>query len=375
MWRLVAILIMFSSMIYGDEYDFDMDAIEKKPYEYSGYLRVEDKIQQLNKENDESQNYLHIEGLLNLSYEYETLKFESSVIASYDYIKDKIAYEEFVVNDLYLENRFNVNHTVLIGKESLRWGKGYFFNPVAYFDRPKDPSEPTQAREGFNIVKYSYNKAFNSVLKNLSFDAVYLPSTDKINKDYYRFATKQRDANNLAFRLYMLLYDTDIDIIYNYSDEASQKIGFDFSKNIQTNFEIHGEYSNIIDSGYRYLLGIRYLSEFELTIISEYLYYSDGLNKEEIQESDMMIPFSAKDYWVTLLTQKEPFEWLYSSIYYKNMMNLEDKSQQNRIGITYSFKNNIFTDLSYNLNSGDNLSEFAKKQVKSFLWLRITWNF
>ena len=187
--------------------------------------------------------------------------------------------------------------------------------------------------------------------------------------------TDSKDANNIALRLYALLYDTDIDIIYNYSDVALDKIGIDFSKNIQTNFEIHGEYARVIDAAESYLLGLRYLTSYEMTIISEYVYRSEGLNKEEIQKSTLNIPFIAKNYTITLLTQKEPFDILYFSLYYKNMTNLQDYSMQNKMGFLYSFKNNLNLDCSYNINSGDSLSEFGKKYVEDFLWLRATWSF
>jgi len=176
-------------------------------------------------------------------------------------------------------------------------------------------------------------------------------------------------------RLYLLFYDTDIDIIYNYSDGVSDKIGIDFSKNIQTNFEIHGEYANSIDAGYSYLLGFRYLTDFELTIISEHLFQSKGLTTNEIKNSTLRLAFLAKDYWITLISQKEPFDWLYLSVYYKNILNLQDYSQQNKIGASYRFQNNVDLDLSYNINSGSTLSEFGKKQINEFLWLKVTWNF
>jgi len=372
--NLLLTLLLFSSLC-GDDYDFDMGAIEQKPYEYSGYLRLDEKAQRLNANPTEYRNYIHLEALLDFSYDYEIFKLTSSFIATHDYIKGTISDSDLGVNDLYIEAKLNTNHTLLAGKESLRWGKGYFFNPVAFFDRPKDPSDPTKAREGFVIAKYSYNKSFQSELKNLSFNFVYLPSTNDINEDYYNLITKKENANNIALRLYMLLYDTDIDIIYNCSDEASEKIGIDFSKNIQTNFELHGEYANVLDGGYTYLLGLRYLTDFELTIISEYLYRSEGLSKEEIQGSTLNIPFIAKDYAITLITQKEPFDFLYFNLYYKNMMNLQDYSMQNKIGASYLFKNNLDLDLSYNVNSGDTFSEFGKKSVEDFLWLRLTWKF
>ena len=350
MWKLSLIIFLISSLSC-DEYDFDMTSIEKKPYEYSGYLRADNKAQRLNNYIKDFQNYLHLEGFLDLSYNYDIFKFKTSLITTQDYIESKLSENNLQANELYVEAKLTTKHTLLLGKESLGWGKGYFFNPVAFLDRVKDPSEPTQSREGFVLAKYSYNKSFNSELKNLSFDFVYHPSTKDINKDY-------------AMRLYLLLYDTDIDFIYNYSNEENNKIGIDFSKNIQTNFEIHGEYAKVQNAGYSYLLGLRYLTDFDLTIISEYLYKSEGLSKDEIELSTSLLPFIAKDYAITLITQKEPFECLYSSIYYKNILNRQDMSSQNKFGVTYAFKNNINTDLSYNINSGTNFSEFGKKQVK-----------
>ena len=372
--KKLLLIFLFLTSLYGDEYDFDMEAIEQDAYEYSGYLRLEDKAQRLNS-NEDFQNYLHLESLLNLTYNYNMLKFKASLMGTYDYIEDKMHSTTTPLNELYIEANLNTNHTLLVGKESLQWGKGYYFNPVAFFDRNKDPNQPTLVREGFVIAKYSYNKSFDSELKNLSFDVVYLPSTDNVNRDYYELVTNSKNSNNMALRLYILLYDTDIDIIYNYSDTTFKKVGFDFSKNIQTNFEIHGEYANILNFGYSYLLGVRYLTDSELTIISEYIYQSDGLSKEEIPILSSSLPFIAKDYFITLVTQKEPFNFLYSGVYYKNIVNVQDKSMQNKIGVTYNFKNNTDIDVSYNINSGKSLSEFDKKTIKDFLWLRLTWNF
>ena len=48
---------------------------------------------------------------------------------------------------------------------------------------------------------------------------------------------------------------------------------------------------------------------------------------------------------------------------------------QNKVGASYAFRNNVDADLSYNINSGDKLSEFGRKSVEDFLWLRLTWKF
>ncbi|MBE0513350.1 hypothetical protein [Sulfurimonas sp.] len=57
------------------------------------------------------------------------------------------------------------------------------------------------------------------------------------------------------------------------------------------------------------------------------------------------------------------------------MTNLQDYSQQNRVGALYAFKNNTEVDISYNINSGGTLSEFGKKHVEDFIWLRFTLNY
>ena len=375
MLKTLLIIIFISVPLFCSDYSFNVEDIEPKSYEYGGYLRVDDKVQKTRQGDKEYQNYLRAEALLNYTHFYDIFRLKSSLIATGDYIKDKLSTNSFIANELYIEAKLSTNHSILAGKESLGWGKGYFSNPVAFFDRAKDPINPTQAREGFIITKYSYNKSFDSSLKNLSFDIVYLKANSSLNRDYYNLVTGKEDSNNLAMRLYFLLYDSDIDIIYNYSDVAKDKIGVDFSKNIETNFEIHAEYAKTLDESYSYLLGVRYLTDFELTIISEYLYQSSGLSEQEIKLSNSMLPFVAKDYTITLFTQKEPFSLLYSTLYYKNMLNLQDYSQQNRVGATYSFKNSVDIDISYNINNGGSSSEFGKKQASSFTWLRLTWNY
>ncbi len=386
--RMSALLfLLVSSLLLSDEYDFDMDTVESmapKSYEYNGYLRADDRFQRLNTDSPlyirsgddrSNQNYVHLEGLFEFSYFYEMLTFKTSLMGTYDYVYETISEDDYPLNELYVDAKITDNHSVLVGKESLKWGKGYYFNPVAFFDRPKDPQQPTVAREGFTVLKYSYNKSFQGALKNVAVDLLYLRADDKINKDFYHIATDSLTSNNIGARLYMLLFDTDIDFIYSYSDAVKDKVGVDFSKNLQTNFEIHGEFAKEIDGYHSYLLGLRYLTDFELTIISEYVYRSNGLNEEEIEATLMSIPFIAKDYAITWVSQKEPFGLLYSSLYFKNVLNLQDYSHQDKVGATYSFRNNIDVDLSYNVNSGSSLSEFGKKSVEDFIWLKTMWHF
>ena len=77
--KAAAVLLLLSLCAQADEYDFDFGAIETKPYEYKGYVKLEDKFQQLNKESPlyiqsgdtrNTQNILHLEAFFDLSYFY-----------------------------------------------------------------------------------------------------------------------------------------------------------------------------------------------------------------------------------------------------------------------------------------------------------------
>jgi hypothetical protein len=51
----------------------------------------------------------------------------------------------------------------------------------------------------------------------------------------------------LAAKLYLLWYDTDLDFVY-LSEGSRTRFGFDFSRNITTNLEIHGEWARVKDN-------------------------------------------------------------------------------------------------------------------------------
>ena len=378
MRSLLTLLVLCSVSTYADEYDFDMESIETKSFEYSGYLRAEYKYQNLNqdsplytllKRSDSSQNSSLNEALFRFTHYKDDFKLIGSLSARYANI-DGVDETLFTAYQLYAHNTLSINHSIDAGKKTLKWGKGYFFNPAAFLDRPKDPTQPENAYEGYVMANYAYNKSFDGDLKNLKLDLIYMPTTSKVNDDFYNGG-----STNLAMKLYLLYLDTDIEFIYLYSDEQKDKLGFTFSKNLLPHFEIHGEYAKEMDGYYSYLLGLKYVTQSDITIISEYYYDSEGLTKDEIRSSTKLIPFSAKSYLVNKFSKKEPFGIVYSSVYFKDMLSTEDKSHLDTLGFIYTFKNNLEIDFSYNLNSGDEESEFGKKMVSDFAWLKATWYF
>ncbi len=331
MKKVLASLMLFTCISHAGEYDFDFDKIEVKSYEYSGYLRSEYKYLNLHEGSDtDSFN----EALLDFKYFKDIYTLNSSLSAI---LED----EKLTAYQLYLTAKPSDNHIIDIGKKTLRWGKGYFFNPVAFLEHAKDPLQPEITKEGFVMADYRYNKSYDGDLKNMMVNLVYVPSSSKLN-----------DSENLALKLYLLYLDTDIDFIYLYSSNLADKIGFDFSKNLEPHFEIHGEFAKEIDGYHSYLLGLKYVTQNDITITSEYFYKSD------IDKKMLMNKFA----------KKEPFEVVYSTLYFKDMYNIEEKSHLDTLGFTYAFKNNITIDASYN-------HYIDGKSIDNFIWLKGYWYF
>ncbi len=375
---VLALLFLYATISPADDYSFDMESIETKSFEYSGYLRTEYKYQNLNTDSplytllgreDKTQNTSLNEALFRFTYYQDDFKLISALSARYVNI-DGTDESLFTAYQLYAHHTFSINHSIDVGKKTLKWGKGYFFNPAAFLDRPKDPTQPENAYEGYVMANYSYNKSFEGDLQNLKLDFIYMPTTSSVNGDFYH-AT----STNLALKLYLLYLDTDIEFIYLYSDEQKDKIGFTFSKNIFPHFEIHGEVAKELNGYHSYLLGLKYVTQSDITITSEYYYDSDGLTKDEIRSSLKLLAFAGKSYFVNKFSKKEPFGIVYSSVYFRDMFNTEDHSHLDALGFIYTFKNNIEIDLSYNLNTGNEESEFGKKMVSDFAWLKATWYF
>ncbi len=254
-----------------------------------------------------------------------------------------------------------------MGKKTLKWGKGYAWNPVAFIDRPKDPDEPDLALEGFWVLSADFIRSFSGPLKTLSFTPVFLPVLEEINDDFGK-----TEKANFAAKLYLLLYDTDIDFIVFTGGSRTTRYGVDFSRNITPNLEVHGEFAyiedfqkrymdakgNILSSTYdtaSYLLGVRYLSQRETTYILEYYRNGTGFTKDEFQDfyrfvdraydsylatgSDALLgralnlsqgnygrPNPMRDYLYLRVSQKEPFDILYFTPSLTTIVNLNDSS-------------------------------------------------
>jgi hypothetical protein len=419
-------IFLGSFALADEEYKFDLSEIEKKPYHIGGYVEFRPAIFWLDKDaalyklrffnQDEGNTIEEYNGNVQLEGSYEKgiarlfVLVNGNLTYSYQGWSDSL--------DLYegtLSLKPSNSLAIDLGKETQKWGKGYAWNPVAFVDRPKDPEEPDLAREGFWMASGDYIKSFDGPLKTLSLTPVILPVYEHINDDFGKI-----NELNFAGKLYLLLYDTDIDLLFLVGGSKPARFGFDFSRNITTNFEIHGEFAYInnfkqktidergivSESKYdakSYLLGIRYLTKTDTTFILEYYHNGTGYTKSEIEgffslvnksyetylSSGNQAPLTKaqslagnyggvnpmKDYLYLRVTQKDPFNFLYFTPALTSILNLNDGSFSFSPELTYTGITNLELRLKGTANIGQTRSEYGEKPSDYRLELRVRYYF
>ena len=382
-----------------EQYKFEPSEIEKKPYHIGGFLEARPvlngstKASALYKANFYNQHEPGSLGELN-----SRLQIDGSL--------------EKGIARLFVRGNFSANDTVQgwsrigtlyegyltlkpsdswnfdVGKRVFKWGKGYAWNPAAFIDRPKDPTDPELALEGFWAASGQYLKSFQGPLKTFSFQTVFLPviynvyDHTSINDDFagqqlnLSGAAPQAMSNqaNVAARSYFLLYDTDIDLIFFSGQTKTPRYGIDFSRNIGTRLEVHGE-ASLIDNFQKkfidqngvlhsstydavsYLLGVRYLSNTQTTYLLEYYRNGTGFTKDQMQNFFSYVNTGynryvstgnatqiakasnlssgnygknspMQDYLYMRISQDEPFDILYWTPAISSVINLKDGSFQ-----------------------------------------------
>ena len=262
--------------------------------------------------------------------------------------------------------------TFSVGKKAYNWGKGYAFNPVGYVNPIKDSENPELLQAGLMSLAVDYTKSFDSdALRTLGLTFLMIPSS-KIQNKYGEVS-----QTDFAAKAYFLAWDMDIDILGYKSLSNGNQLGLDFSKNILTNIEMHGEFSrfenvpkaSIIQNtlnirngtGNSYLAGMRYLNSIETTVIAEYYHNGNGLSSDEFKQyikynndtitsgqsasvqqalgtSTTYFQKSAimRDYLYLKISQAEPFNWVYFTPSTFVLYNLNDQSFA--LGVPLSYK-------------------------------------
>jgi hypothetical protein len=425
----LAALVFPLSVCWAEEYKFEISEIEKKPYHVGGYVEFRPVLFGLDKNASLSKLNLYDKNVGDTIILYnERLWIDANIqkgIAGF-YVQLSSDFQQSDVFDSTSKTKAYQAYlslkpsslTIDTGKKTSKWGKGYAWNPAAFVDRPKDPDDPELALEGYAIASADYIKSFASgPLKTFSFTPVLLPAYGDINDDF-----GETDHLNVAAKAYFLLYDTDIDFMFLAGGSKTPRYGFDFSRNIGTNLEVHGEFAfirnftkplvdangkttSITYDAVNYVLGTRYLSPLNTTYIFEYYSQGTGYSPEEMSALFSFIDkgynaflssgntqalskartvtqqggygrFTPETHYLYLrVSQSEPFDILYFTPSLTWIYNLSDSSFTITPELLYSPMTNLELRLRTGFLVGSTDSEFGEKQNDYRIELRARYYF
>lgn len=415
--RLIVPLLLFLPMAaFAEEsYTFDVSEIEKKPCHFGGYVEFRPVLYVLDRDSafyrlqssrqDRGSTRMEWNGRLRLegSYEKGIGRLYVKTDTDYGYSSPLGSEERTALFEGYGTLKPSPFLKLELGRKVLKWGKGYAWNPVNFLDRSKDPDDPELPIEGYIMATADYIRSFDGPLKTFSFTPVLFPVYDHVNEG---FGINNR--LNIAGKIYLLLYDTDLDFIYVADGSLTARLGLDFSRNITTNLEIHGELAHIRDHRQSFpdadgivpsesrdvvsgLLGIRYLSAFDLTTIFEYYHNGMGYSADDMKDYFRFIrracqlsdetgnarPLNTaqtlsqsgygrnspmEDYFYLRLIQKEPFDILYFTPALTVMFNLKDRSHTITPEVLYTGFTNLELRFRAGFIRGGRDTEFGEKQ-------------
>jgi hypothetical protein len=413
----------------AEEYTFSLSEIEKEPYRVGGYIEFRPVLFGLDRDASFYKLNLFNKNVGDTILEYNgRLWIDANIrkgMAGF-YLQMNTDYQQSDVvpgtsktkpYQAYLSLKPSSSLTIDTGKKTSKWGKGYAWNPAAFVDRPKDPDDPELALEGFAVASADYIKSFSSgPLKTFSFTPVLLPAFGEVNDDF-----GEPRHLNIAARAYFLLYDTDIDLMFLAGGSKTPRYGLDFSRNIGTNLEVHGEFALIQDfkktlidadgnisqrtfDAVNYVLGARYLSTLNTTFIFEYYSQGTGFSSGEMSDYFSFIDkgydaflttgdtrdlaravtvtrgnygaFTPEKHYLYLrVSQQEPFDILYFTPALTWIYNLSDRSFTITPELLYSPITNLELRLRTGFLVGATDSEFGEKQNDYRIELRARYYF
>lgn len=411
-WQLLALPA-------GAEEAFDLSAYEKKAFEWKGYVELEPERQYLRRNStgyllqypgenrataDRRSAAAELSGILR----HGALSFSFTGHASYlDDPKGGDSDARFY--EAYARWQPDPRASVDLGKRALNWGKGYAWNPVAFLDRAKDPADPELSREGYVMATGALVRSFAGPVQTLALTPVLLPTTSDLNPEF-----GASGHLNPAVKLYGLVADTDVDLIYAAPGSHGARYGIDFSRNLGGNLEIHGEWARTLDaprmvltagnsltretrSYTSTLLGLRYLTERDTTFIVEVYRNGSGYTEAEMDRFFSLArdsagnpalagvaasaaqgynrPNAMRDYVYFRVSQKEPFDILYFTPALTLIANTEDPSYTLIPELAYTGIDDLELRLRLALTHGETSSEYGEKAVRSRLELRLRYFF
>jgi hypothetical protein len=304
---LMLLLLVPPALAQDEEFSFDAEAFEPKDFELSGYLEAELEYARANRDGALYQlaffgldpdteinrftSTLELDARLRKGWASLNVKTHSQVV--WDYLGET---EQSDLFEGYLSLQPGPEFALDIGKKAMRWGKGYAWNPVAFVERAKDAGDPDLSREGYWVATADLIARFDGPLQTLAFTPLILPVREELNEDFGAVG-----HTHFGAKLYLLYRDVDIDLMFLSSGSRGAQLGMDFSWNLAPHFEVHGEvayYNDVVhptvtgdcragrpreEDEVSYLLGTRYRTEEDITLLLEYYVNGRG-NAADDQE-------------------------------------------------------------------------------------------
>ena len=164
-----------------------------------------------------------------------------------------------VVSEAYADLPLQEHFRLLFGKKRIVWGAGMSFNPTDFLNPPKDPTDPTfqragawlaEAEWGFERVALSAVVAGKVTRQYAGLPTALVVTPDLQTAESVRgISSDDRDGDahyTFTSRLYLLLGDIDINVIYGYSNlyadafRNKSRGGISLSR-VFGDFEVHAE--------------------------------------------------------------------------------------------------------------------------------------
>lgn len=427
-WTLLFLVVTGSSVALAQEdFTFDVSEYEAKPFEFKGYVELNPEYSLSNEDGalyqlqffdeEEQKRISRLTGTVELDGRYRkgiaalTFKTHSEVV--WDYLGED---QDHSLYEGYLTLQQDPTFALDVGKKAMRWGKGYAWNPVAFVERAKDAGDPDLSREGFWMVVGDWIYSFDGPLQTLAITPLILPNKGNINDDF-----GLPGHTNLAGKVYLLYKNTDIDFMFLSNGSRTSRWGMDFSKNLAPQFEIHGEFAYVTDADQRtinpdctsepnefedkmaWLLGLRYRTQTDITLIAEYYYNGLGNRKkdqehfyecvhrawdtgdldlvdklplgEDLDRGPFTRPNPLRRYGNLRAWWEEPYQILYFTPGIQVLYGFDDNSYSIAPELNYTGINDLELRLRATFPFGDSLTEWGEKPNKYKIDLRVRYYF
>jgi hypothetical protein len=240
-----------------------------------------------------------IDGKLSFSRQYTTLglldfTFEDTNVL--DHLKGgALETLSFTVNELYSDISFGDIFYLRLGKQRLKWGAGYVFNPSDPVNPPKDPTAMRAVREGVMAAKGELiTKSISFMGFAVLYDAIEetgagaklstsaLPGTDLSLSGYWSQSESWTGALNASFAPLYEIPGWDTLQLWCESSVYGEGRYAAFARGMPPGAVAPG-----VAEGVQYSLltgGSAQLPEIRTVVIAEYYHLSEGLSRGQLRD-------------------------------------------------------------------------------------------